>query len=43
MPVKLPAMSRPTAGDFFTKNALDDRARTTFGGLIRVEPPRTFH
>src|SRR5881227_2639537 len=31
-----------TASDLLYKNALDDRARTTFGGLIRVEPHAHF-
>src|SRR5437016_7430571 len=31
-------ISPHTASDLLYKNALDDRARTTFGGLIRVEP-----
>ena len=35
--------SRPhTTSDLLYKNALDDRARTTFGGLIRVEPHAHF-
>src|SRR4030081_3206685 len=35
-------VSPPTASDLLYKNALDDRARCTFGGLIRVEPPPHF-
>jgi Fe-S cluster assembly protein SufD len=31
-----------TASDLLYKNALDDRARTIFGGLIRVEPHAHF-
>jgi Fe-S cluster assembly protein SufD len=31
-----------TASDLLYKNALDDRARTIFGGLIRVEPDAHF-
>src|SRR5438874_13842165 len=31
-------ISPHTASDLLYKNALDDRARCTFGGLIRVEP-----
>ncbi len=31
-----------TASDLLYKNALDDHARTTFGGLIRVEPHAHF-
>src|SRR5712664_4550881 len=31
-------VSPHTASDLLYKNALDDRARTIFGGLIRVEP-----
>jgi Fe-S cluster assembly protein SufD len=31
-----------TASDLLFKNALSDRARTTFGGLIRVEPHAHF-
>jgi Fe-S cluster assembly protein SufD len=31
-----------TASDLLYKNALDDRARCTFGGLIRVEPHAHF-
>ena len=31
-----------TTSDLLYKNALDDRARTTFGGLIRVEPHAHF-
>src|SRR6266567_8138678 len=31
-----------TASDILYKNALDDRARCTFGGLIRVEPHAHF-
>ncbi|HEY2713398.1 MAG TPA: Fe-S cluster assembly protein SufD [Chthoniobacterales bacterium] len=31
-----------TASDLLFKNALSDRARTTFGGLIRVEPQAHF-
>jgi Fe-S cluster assembly protein SufD len=31
-----------TASDLLFKNALDDRARTIFGGLIRVEPHAHF-
>jgi Fe-S cluster assembly protein SufD len=31
-------ISPHTASDLLYKNALDDRARTIFGGLIRVEP-----
>ncbi len=31
-----------TASDLLYKNALSDRARTTFGGLIRVEPHAHF-
>jgi Fe-S cluster assembly protein SufD len=31
-------VSPHTASDLLYKNALDDRARCTFGGLIRVEP-----
>lgn len=31
-----------TASDLLFKNALNDRARTTFGGLIRVEPHAHF-
>src|SRR6202790_3121682 len=31
-------LSPHTASDLLYKNALDDRARCTFGGLIRVEP-----
>jgi Fe-S cluster assembly protein SufD len=35
-------VSPRTASDLLYKNALDDRARTTFGGLIRVEPQAHF-
>src|SRR5437667_1157158 len=35
-------ISPHTASDLLYKNALDDRARTTFGGLIRVEPHAHF-
>ena len=35
-------ISPRTASDLLYKNALDDRARTTFGGLIRVEPHAHF-
>jgi Fe-S cluster assembly protein SufD len=35
-------MSPHTASDLLYKNALDDRARTIFGGLIRVEPHAHF-
>src|SRR5213079_2687146 len=35
-------ISPHTASDLLYKNALDDRARTTFGGLIRVEPRAHF-
>jgi len=35
-------VSPRTASDLLYKNALDDRARTTFGGLIRVEPHAHF-
>jgi len=35
-------ISAHTASDLLYKNALDDRARTTFGGLIRVEPHAHF-
>ena len=35
-------VSPHTASDLLYKNALDDRARTTFGGLIRVEPHAHF-
>jgi Fe-S cluster assembly protein SufD len=35
-------ISARTASDLLYKNALDDRARTTFGGLIRVEPHAHF-
>ena len=35
-------MSPRTASDLLYKNALDDRARTIFGGLIRVEPHAHF-
>jgi Fe-S cluster assembly protein SufD len=35
-------ISPHTASDLLFKNALDDRARTTFGGLIRVEPNAHF-
>src|SRR5216110_1501422 len=35
-------VSPQTASDLLYKNALDDRARTTFGGLIRVEPHAHF-
>jgi Fe-S cluster assembly protein SufD len=35
-------ISPQTASDLLYKNALDDRARTTFGGLIRVEPHAHF-
>ena len=31
-----------TTSDLLYKNALDDRARCTFGGLIRVEPHAHF-
>src|SRR5437870_962481 len=34
--------SAHTASDLLYKNALDDRARTIFGGLIRVEPHAHF-
>src|SRR5256886_2596163 len=35
-------ISPHTASDLLYKNALDDRARNTFGGLIRVEPHAHF-
>src|SRR5438445_11771874 len=35
-------VSPRTASDLLYKNALDDRARTIFGGLIRVEPHAHF-
>jgi Fe-S cluster assembly protein SufD len=35
-------VSAHTASDLLYKNALADRARTTFGGLIRVEPHAHF-
>ena len=35
-------VSPNTASDLLYKNALDDRARTIFGGLIRVEPHAHF-
>ena len=35
-------LSPHTASDLLYKNALSDRARTTFGGLIRVEPHAHF-
>src|SRR5436189_662204 len=35
-------VSPHTASDLLYKNALDDRARSTFGGLIRVEPHAHF-
>ncbi|MEP6604203.1 MAG: Fe-S cluster assembly protein SufD [Spartobacteria bacterium] len=35
-------LSPHTASDLLYKNALDDRARCTFGGLIRVEPHAHF-
>jgi Fe-S cluster assembly protein SufD len=35
-------VSPNTASDLLYKNALDDRARCTFGGLIRVEPHAHF-
>src|SRR5260370_20359938 len=35
-------ISPRTASDVLYKNALDDRARTIFGGLIRVEPDAHF-
>lgn len=35
-------VSPRTASDLLYKNALTDRARTTFGGLIRVEPHAHF-
>jgi Fe-S cluster assembly protein SufD len=35
-------ISPNTASDLLYKNALDDRARTIFGGLIRVEPHAHF-
>jgi len=35
-------ISPRTASDLLYKNALDDRARCTFGGLIRVEPHAHF-
>jgi Fe-S cluster assembly protein SufD len=35
-------ISPHTASDLLFKNALDDRARTIFGGLIRVEPHAHF-
>jgi Fe-S cluster assembly protein SufD len=35
-------LSPRTASDLLYKNALDDRARTIFGGLIRVEPHAHF-
>jgi Fe-S cluster assembly protein SufD len=35
-------ISPHTASDLLYKNALSDRARTTFGGLIRVEPHAHF-
>ena len=35
-------ISPHTASDLLYKNALDDRARCTFGGLIRVEPHAHF-
>src|SRR5438552_2971260 len=35
-------ISPHTASDLLYKNALDDRARTIFGGLIRVEPDAHF-
>jgi Fe-S cluster assembly protein SufD len=35
-------VSSHTASDLLYKNALDDRARTIFGGLIRVEPHAHF-
>src|SRR4029450_9198630 len=35
-------VSPHTASDLLYKNALDDRARTIFGGLLRVEPHAHF-
>lgn len=35
-------ISPHTSSDLLFKNALDDKARTTFGGLIRVEPHAHF-
>jgi Fe-S cluster assembly protein SufD len=35
-------ISPRTASDLLYKNVLDDRARTIFGGLIRVEPHAHF-
>ena len=35
-------MTAHTASDLLYKNALDDKARCTFGGLIRVEPHAHF-
>src|SRR2546423_642622 len=35
-------VSAHTSSDLLFKNALDDKARTTFGGLIRVEPHAHF-
>ena len=35
-------LSPHTTSDLLYKNALDDRARCTFGGLIRVEPHAHF-
>jgi Fe-S cluster assembly protein SufD len=35
-------ISPHTASDLLYKNALDDRARSIFGGLIRVEPHAHF-
>jgi Fe-S cluster assembly protein SufD len=35
-------VSPRTASDLLYKNALDDKARCTFGGLIRVEPHAHF-
>src|SRR6202035_937209 len=35
-------ISPRTASDLLYKNALDDKARCTFGGLIRVEPHAHF-
>jgi Fe-S cluster assembly protein SufD len=35
-------VSPHTSSDLLFKNALDDKARTTFGGLIRVEPHAHF-
>jgi Fe-S cluster assembly protein SufD len=35
-------VSPHTASDLLYKNALDDRARSIFGGLVRVEPHAHF-